>query len=294
MVKSMTGFGRATSEEGKDRIFSLEMKSVNHRYLDLNVRMPKSLISLEDKIRRIVNDRLNRGKVDIFINYKNYCHNDAIAKLNTALADSYVQCLEELQKRYDNVKNDITLSLIARYPDVITLEEKEENLEEIWKELEEVLQKSIDMMIDMRTVEGNKLSEDILIKCSLIENWVADIESKSYIIVENYRNKLHDRIEELLGNVEVDENRLAMEVALFADKSTIDEEITRLKSHIIQLKSTLLLDEPVGRKLDFIVQEINREANTIASKSTDIEITKLVINIKNIIEKIREQVQNIE
>lgn len=294
MVKSMTGFGRATSEEGKDRIFSLEMKSVNHRYLDLNVRMPKSLISLEDKIRRIVNDRLNRGKVDIFINYKNYCHNDAIAKLNTALADSYVQCLEELQKRYDNVKNDITLSLIARYPDVITLEEKEENLEEIWKELEEVLQKSIDMMIDMRTVEGNKLSEDILIKCGLVENWVADIEAKSYIIVENYRNKLHDRIEELLGNVEVDENRLAMEVALFADKSTIDEEITRLKSHIIQLKSTLSLDEPVGRKLDFIVQEMNREANTIASKSTDIEITKLVINIKNIIEKIREQVQNIE
>lgn len=294
MVKSMTGFGRATSEEGKDRIFSLEMKSVNHRYLDLNVRMPKSLISLEDKIRRIVNDRLNRGKVDIFINYKNYCHNDAIAKLNTTLADSYVQCLEELQKRYDNVKNDITLSLIARYPDVITLEEKEENLEEIWKELKEVLQKSIDMMIDMRTVEGNKLSEDILIKCGLVENWVADIEAKSYIIVENYRNKLHDRIEELLGNVEVDENRLAMEVALFADKSTIDEEITRLKSHIIQLKSTLSLDEPVGRKLDFIVQEMNREANTIASKSTDIEITKLVINIKNIIEKIREQVQNIE
>jgi uncharacterized protein (TIGR00255 family) len=294
MVKSMTGFGRATSEEGKDRIFSLEMKSVNHRYLDLNVRMPKSLISLEDKIRRIVNDRLNRGKVDIFINYKNYCNNDAIAKLNTTLADSYVQCLEELQKRYDNVKNDITLSLVARYPDVITLEEKEEDLDEIWKELEEVLQKSIDMMIDMRTVEGNKLSEDILIKCSLIEEWVADIEAKSYIIVENYKNKLHNRIEELLGNIEVDENRLAMEVALFADKSTIDEEITRLKSHIIQLKSTLSLDEPVGRKLDFIVQEMNREANTIASKSTDIEITKLVINIKNIIEKIREQVQNIE
>lgn len=294
MVKSMTGFGRATSEEGKDRIFSLEMKSVNHRYLDLNVRMPKSLISLEDKIRRIVNDRLNRGKVDIFINYKNYCNNDAIAKLNTTLADSYVQCLEELQKRYDNVKNDITLSLVARYPDVITLEEKEEDLDEIWKELEEVLQKSIDMMIDMRTVEGNKLSEDILIKCSLIEEWVADIEAKSYIIVENYKNKLHNRIEELLGNIEVDENRLAMEVALFADKSTIDEEITRLKSHIIQLKSTLSLDEPVGRKLDFIVQEMNREANTIASKSTDIEITKLVINMKNIIEKIREQVQNIE
>lgn len=294
MVKSMTGFGRATSEEGKDRVFSLEMKSVNHRYLDLNVRMPKSLISLEDKIRRIVNDRLNRGKVDIFINYKNYSHNDAIAKLNTALADSYVKCLEELQKRYDNLKNDTSLSLIARYPDVITLEEKEENLDEIWKEVEEVLQKSINMMIDMRTVEGNKLSEDILGKCNLIEKWVEDIESKSYIIVENYRNKLHDRIAELLGKVEVDENRLAMEVALFADKSTIDEEITRLKSHIIQLKSTLSLDEPIGRKLDFIVQEMNREANTIASKSTDIEITKIVINIKNMIEKIREQVQNIE
>lgn len=294
MVKSMTGFGRATSEEDKGRKFSLEIKSVNHRYLDINARMPKSLLSLEDKIRRTVNEKLNRGKVDIFINYKNYGQNSSEARLNTSLADSYVSCLAELSERYPNIKNDISLYLIARYPDVITIEEKEDDIDEIWIEIQQVLLKALGMMVDMRTVEGEKLAGDIIDKCLLIEKWVEEINSKSHIIVENYRMKLQDRIQDLLGNVEVDETRIAMEVAMFADKATIDEEITRLRSHIMQLKNTLCLEEPIGRKLDFIVQEINREANTIASKSTDIEITNLVINIKNMIEKIREQIQNIE
>ncbi|SHJ56018.1 TIGR00255 family protein [Clostridium cavendishii DSM 21758] len=294
MVRSMTGFGRATSEEGKERIISLEMKSVNHRYLDMNIRMPKSFIALEDKIRRVVNEKLNRGKVDIFINYKNYGHNQAEVKLNTMLADSYVKCLSELEERYSDIKNDISLSLISRYPEIITLEEKEDDLDEIWLEVKELLEKALIMMVDMRMVEGEKLSEDIAKKCILIEDWVNQIDSKSDVVVENYRVKLKDRVEELLGDLQVDEARIAMEVAVFADKATIDEEITRLRSHIIQLRNTLALNEPIGRKLDFIVQEINREANTIASKSTDIEITNLVINIKNMIEKIREQIQNIE
>ncbi|GIM27866.1 hypothetical protein CPJCM30710_05320 [Clostridium polyendosporum] len=293
MVKSMTGFGRATSEEGSNHIFSLEIKSVNHRYLDLNIRMPKSMISLEERIRKIVNERLNRGKVDIFINYKNYGQSDTIAKINTTLADSYVKCLEELQGRY-NLKDDFSVSLVARFPDVITLEEKEENLEELWGDIFPLLNKSLSTIIAMREVEGNKLAEDIISKCSEIEQWIKIIEEKSMSVVEAYRQKLQERIKDLLGNVEVDENRLATEIAIFADKATIDEEITRLYSHLKQMRDTLKLNEPVGRKLDFIVQEMNRETNTIASKSTDLQITNIVINIKNMIEKIREQIQNIE
>lgn len=293
MVKSMTGFGRATSEEGSNHIFSLEIKSVNHRYLDLNIRMPKSMISLEERIRKIVNERLNRGKVDIFVNYKNYGQSDTTAKVNTTLADNYVRCLEELQSRY-NLKDDLSVSLIARFPDVITLEEKEENLEELWGDILPLLNKALGTIIAMREVEGNKLAEDIISKCNEIEQWIKTIEEKSMLVVEAYRQKLQERIQDLLGNVEIDENRLATEVAIFADKATIDEEITRLYSHLKQMRDTLKLNEPIGRKLDFIVQEMNRETNTIASKSTDLKITNIVINIKNMIEKIREQIQNIE
>lgn len=294
MVKSMTGFGRATSEEGKNRIFSLEMKSVNHRYFDMNLRMPKSMISLEEKIRKTVASRLNRGKVDIFINYKTYGKSESIAKLNIDFAESYIKCLEELKSKFPVLKDDLTLSLVAKHQEVISIEEKEEKLDEIWMEIGGLLNKALDDMTKMREAEGQKLAEDMIVKCSKIQEWVSEIEKKSYVIVENYKNKLTERLNDLLGDVEVDESRVAMEIAIFADKATIDEEITRLNSHIVQFKDTLDLDEPIGRKLDFIVQEMNREANTIASKSTDLEITNLVINIKNHIEKIREQIQNIE
>ncbi|SHE88864.1 YicC/YloC family endoribonuclease [Clostridium fallax] len=294
MIKSMTGFGRATTEEGKDRIYTLEIKSVNHRYLDINVRMPKSMISLEEKIRKSVSEKLNRGKVDIFLNYKNYGQCNTVAKINTELADSYMECLKTLENRYKDIKNDVSVSLIARFQDVITTEEKEENLDTIWGEISPLLDKALHKIIEMRETEGEKLKEDILEKCSKIEVWVDEIDKKSPLVVEAYKTKLQERISDLLDNVEIDEQRIAMEVAIFADKAAIDEEVTRLKSHISQMRDTLSLEEPIGRKLDFLIQEMNRESNTIASKSTDLNITNLVINIKNIIEKIREQIQNIE
>ncbi|WP_066873225.1 YicC/YloC family endoribonuclease [Clostridium mediterraneense] len=294
MVKSMTGFGRAASEEGRDKVFSVEIKSVNHRYLDINTRMPKAMIPLEEKIRRKIKEYLNRGKVDLFINYKNYGKSDSVATLNLDFAKTYVEALKVLKNEFSDLKDDLSLSLVSRHPEVISIEEKEESLDEIWEEISNLLDISLKAMLEMREFEGDKLKEDIILKSNEIENLVSKIEEKSTLIVENYKSKLEERLTDILGKIEVDENRLAMEVAIFADKAAIDEEIIRLKSHIKHLRETLELSEPIGRKLDFIMQEMNREANTIASKSTDLDITNNVIDIKNTLEKIREQVQNIE
>ncbi|MGL5634876.1 MAG: YicC/YloC family endoribonuclease [Sarcina sp.] len=294
MVRSMTGFGRACTEEGKERSFSIEIKSVNHRYLDINIRMPKSMFSLEDKIRRCIKETLNRGKVDLFINYKNYAKTDSLAKVNLDFAKTYVSALENLKEAFPEIKNDISLSLISKHPDVIITEEKEENLDDIWSEIEPLLKKSINGLVEMRRFEGGKLKDDIINKTFEIESLVNSIAKKADVLVSNYKAKLEERLKEILKTVDIDENRIAMELAIFADKVAVDEEITRLNSHIIHLRETLSLSEPVGRKLDFIMQEMNREANTIASKSTDLNITNKVIDIKNILEKIREQVQNIE
>lgn len=294
MVKSMTGFGRASSKEGNERSFSLEIKSVNHRYIDINIRMPKAMISLEEKIRGKIKEELSRGKVDLFINYKNYGKGQSLVNLNMDFAKGYAKALMTLKEEFSDFKDDLSISLIARHPEVIQIEEQEESLDEIWEEIEVLLDESLKSMVHMREFEGKKLKEDIILKTENINNIVLAIEEKSFVIVENYKLKLEERLKELMDKVDVDENRLAMEVAIFADKAAIDEEITRLKSHINHLRNTLDLEEPIGRKLDFIMQEMNREANTIASKSTDLEITNLVIDIKNILEKIREQVQNIE
>ncbi|WP_234121097.1 YicC/YloC family endoribonuclease [Clostridium hydrogenum] len=293
MLKSMTGFGRAVYDTGK-RNFTIEIKSVNHRYLDLNVKLPRSLSSLEDKIRKEVQKKLSRGKVDIFLTQNIYNDDECEVRLNKALADSYYKCLNEVKSCYE-VKDDISVSLICKFPDVISIEQREENYDEIWSEIQNTLKEAIDMLVLMRKKEGAKLKEDIEKKCDIIYKNICYIEEKSPCVVEEYKLKLSERIKELLGeNNNVDESRIAMEVAIFADKSCIDEEIVRLKSHIVQLKETLAKDEPVGRKLDFIVQEMNREANTIASKSNDINIVQFVLDIKNDIEKIREQIQNIE
>lgn len=293
MVKSMTSFGRAASEEGSEHLFSIEMKSVNNRYLDISVRMPKFMMSLEEEIRKIINSRLNRGKVDVFINYKSYSKASGVAKLNMDLAKSYYNCLKELVEEL-NVKDDITASRLAKFPEVITLEEEEENLDLILKEITKLLNSSLDLMEDMRIKEGEKLKVDILDKLLQIENLVKNIEAFAEEVPVAYRKKLEERLVELAKGVEVDQERLALEVAILADKAAVDEEITRLHSHISQMRATLELNEPIGRKLDFIIQEMNREANTIASKSNDMNMTNTVINIKNLIEKIREQVQNIE
>ena len=293
MIKSMTSFGRAQGEEGKGYLFSIEMKSVNNRYLDLNIRMPKFMISLEEEIRKMINTRLNRGKVDVFINYKSYDKASAMPKLNLEVAKGYYNCLSELQKEF-NIENDITVSKLANFPEVLTLEEEEENLDEVLKEIKPLIETSLDKMLEMRIREGEKLKEDILVKLNDIEEKVKIIEGFAEDLPKTYKQRLEERLSELTKGLNVDEERIAVEVAIFADKVAVDEEVIRLKSHIGQMRKTLNLEEPVGRKLDFIVQEMNRETNTIGSKANDINITNTVIDIKNLIEKIREQVQNIE
>lgn len=293
MIRSMTSFGRSSSEEGKKRFFTVEMKSVNSRYLDANIRMPKSLISLEEEIRKMINNSLSRGKVDVFVNLKTYNEGNGVPKVDINLAQGYLQCLKEIEEKL-GVKNDISVMQIARLPEVITVVEEEDKTEEIWQEIRPLIEESLNMMISMREAEGNKLKEDILSKITTVEELVSKVEEFADDIPKAFKVKLEERLKELLGNVDIDENRVAMEVCMFADKSTVDEEIIRLRSHINQVRETLKLNEPVGRKLDFIVQEMNRETNTIGSKSSDIKMTNIVIDIKNILEKIREQVQNIE
>ena len=293
MIRSMTSFGRSSSEEGQRRVFTVEMKSVNSRYLDVNIRMPKTLISLEEEIRKMISNSLNRGKVDVFINLKNYNDGSGIPKVDINLAQGYLECLKEIEAKL-GVKNDISVMQIARFPEVITVLEEEDKIDEVWQELKPLINDSLDMMIRMREVEGDKLKEDILSKISIIEELVSKVEEFADTIPKNFKIKLEERVKELLGNVDIDESRIAMEVCMLADKATVDEEIIRLRSHINQVRETLNLKEPVGRKLDFIVQEMNRETNTIGSKSSDIQMTNIVIDIKNILEKIREQVQNIE
>lgn len=292
MIKSMTGFGRGSAEQD-GRSFTVEIKSVNHRYCDLNIKMPKSLLSLEDRIRKTIQEKVNRGKVDVFITQNNYEKQGAKAVLDEKLADSYVECLNRIKARYD-IKENISISLISKFPDVITLKQDEEDIENIWQILSLPLNEAVNLLVDMRGKEGLKLEKNILSKCDYIKSLLDKIEEKSPLVVKEYKEKLNERLRELLGEYQVDENRVAMEVALFADKSCIDEEIVRLNSHLVQLKETFCLNESVGRKLDFIVQEMNREVNTIGSKANNLEITNIALNIKNEIEKIREQIQNIE
>ncbi|WP_027623402.1 YicC/YloC family endoribonuclease [Clostridium lundense] len=292
MIKSMTGFGRATFEDSS-RSFIVEIKTVNHRYCDINIRMPKSLISFEDKIRATIQEKIARGKVDVFITLNTYDKKDVRTTLNESLAESYLSCLKGIKEKY-NVIDDISVSLIARFPEVISLQQQEEDGEELWNSLSIPLRESIELLFNMREREGLKLQENIIDKCNKIKCIVDKIEERAYLVPINYKEKMNARIKELLDDNQIDENRIAMEIAVFADKACIDEELVRLNSHLIQMNETLNLSEPVGRKLDFIVQEMNREVNTIASKANDLEITNLALNIKNEIEKIREQIQNVE
>ncbi|MBU5482719.1 YicC family protein [Clostridium sp. MSJ-11] len=292
MIKSMTGFGRATYDD-TIRSITVEIKSINHRYCDLNVKMPKSLISLEERIRSTVQEKIHRGKIDIFITLNTYDKRDLKPRLNKTLADNYYECLKEIKNSYE-VYNDISISLIARFPEVITLQYEEDDIEELWTCLSNPLKEALNLLIQMREREGAKLRDDIKDKCDRITATLDIIKEKSPMVPIMYKEKLTSRINELLEDGKIDESRIAMEVAIFADKACIDEEIVRLSSHLKQVKDTLNLKDPVGRKLDFIVQEMNREANTIASKANNLDISNLALEIKNDIEKIREQIQNIE
>ena len=219
--------------------------------------MPRNLISLESKFRETINSKISRGKVDVFVTQNSYENEDREIRFNEEIADSYFECLKTIKNRYE-VRDDISVSLIAKFPDVINMEKKEEDLEEIWKELQKPLVKAVEGLVEMREREGKKLYEDIIIKCNTIKELVDKLEERSPNIVKEHKEKLENRIDELLENSSIDENRLAAEVALFADKASIDEEIVRLNSHVVQLKETLEKNDPVGRKLDFIVQEMNR------------------------------------
>jgi uncharacterized protein (TIGR00255 family) len=248
---------------------------------------------LEENIRKIISQNLNRGKVDVFITQNSYAANNVVANFNAPLADSYLESLNEIKNRY-NVRDDISVSLIARFPDVINLNVHEDDLESLWNILMKPLNDALANLMQMRNKEGIKLKEDILARCSFVKELVDKVALISPSVVNEYKEKLQKRLKELIEDTYIDENRIAMEVAMFADKSNVDEEIVRLNSHLVQMTDTLLVEGPVGRKLDFIIQEMNREANTIGSKANNLEIVNTVLNIKNEIEKIREQVQNVE
>ena len=292
MIKSMTGFGRC--EVLKDsRKFTVELKSVNHRYLDVNIRMPKKLNFFETSIRTLLKSYADRGKVDIFITYEDLSQSQVSVKYNAALAAEYLKYLNQMAEEF-SLDNDVRVSTLSRYPEVFTMEECSEDEDELWNGLKEALEGAFSQFVEMRTKEGERLKEDILLKFDLLSEQIRFIEERSPQIIAEYRTKLEEKMRELLEDTQIDDNRIAAEVILFADKICTDEEVVRLKSHIQHMKETLEESNGIGRKLDFIAQEMNREANTILSKANDLDISNRAISLKTEIEKIREQIQNIE
>ena len=292
MIKSMTGFGRCGIQKGS-RKYTVELKSVNHRYLDVNIRMPKKLNFFETAIRTLLKTYANRGKVDIFITYEDLSQSQVSVKYNAALAAEYLKYLKQMEKEF-GLENDVRVSTLSRYPEVFTMEEQSEDEEELWNELKEALEGAFFQFVETRKAEGGNLKKDILSKLAFLEEQIAFIEERSPQIIAEYRAKLEDKVKELLADTQIEEGRIAAEVILFADKICTDEEVVRLKSHISHMRNTLEEKDEIGRKLDFIAQEMNREANTILSKANDIEVSDRAISLKTEIEKIREQIQNIE
>ena len=294
MIKSMTGFGRSEYSDGKRNI-TVEIKSVNHRYSDISVKMPRRYGFAEDKVKNIVNSRLRRGNIDVSIMVENITENDINIKLNEPIARQYYENLKTLQSTFE-LCGDISLRLLATMPDVMKAIPDVDDEEEITGAILIPVEEAAANLENMRTIEGEKLAEDLLIKGENIKTLLDKIAERAPLVVVDYTAKLRERIAELLaGSAVVPEDRILTEAAIFADKCAIDEEITRLNSHLLQLKKIIGSDnEAEGKKLDFLVQEMNREANTIGSKANDITITNYMLEIKSEIEKIREQVQNIE
>ncbi|CEQ18448.1 YicC/YloC family endoribonuclease [Paraclostridium sordellii] len=293
MAISMTGFGRGEYKNDNYH-FIVECRTINHKYVDINVRLPRKISFLEDKIRNIVKDYVKRGRVDLYIKLDLIGSEDVNLKFDEKLASQYVNILNNIKSTFD-LNDDITVMNIAKFPDIIKCEEKEEDADLLWEMLKLALEESLKNLKEMRCEEGIKLSNDIDTRCDLLKDYIEDIEKYSYNVVNEYKEKLNSRIAEILENPSlIDENRLAQEVAIYADKCSITEEIVRFKSHITQLKKAIHKDESIGRKIDFLIQEMNRETNTIGSKSSDLNVTNLVVEIKSELEKIREQIQNIE
>lgn len=293
MAISMTGFGRGEYKDDNYQ-FLVECKTINHKYADINIRLPRKLSFLEDKARILVKDYIKRGRVDLYIKLDLVGSEDVNLKFDEKLASEYVNILNNIKDTF-NLQDDITVMNIAKFPDIIKSEEKEEDEDLLWLMLRDALNDCLVKLKDMRVEEGLKLANDIDMRCDLLKDYIEQIENYSYNVVNEYKEKLNGRIADILENPSlVDENRLAQEVAIYADKCSITEEIVRFKSHIIQLKKAIHKDESIGRKIDFLIQEMNRETNTIGSKSSDLNITNLVVEVKSELEKIREQIQNIE
>lgn len=292
MIKSMTGFGRCEVAENNRR-FTVEIKAVNHRYLDVNIKMPKALGFFEAAIRGELKNYISRGKVDIFITYEDFSEKTSAVRYNRELAQEYLGYLRQMTEEF-GLEDDIRVSTLSRYPDVFTMEDTGVDEEELWKELQKAIAGAAEMFVEARTAEGENLRRDLLEKLDGMEKLTAFIAERSPKIIAEYQERLRNKVKELLQETPVDEGRLLTEVTIFADKVCVDEELVRLKSHIETTKKTLLEGGSIGRKLDFIAQEMNREANTILSKSNDLEISNCGVELKTEIEKVREQIQNIE
>lgn len=292
MVKSMTGFGRAVKElDGY--VITVELKSVNHRYFEFSSRCPRQYGFIDEKIKSFVNSRVERGKVDCYVGIEALNTESADVVVNHTLASAYVKALKEIAQSYDQ-KEDFGASTISRFSDVLVVKKAEEDEEKIWTLVKEVTSEAVEKFIEMRQTEGKRMYDDVYSRSSFILDCVSYIEERSPETVKEYNDKLVQRVHDLIGDVSLDESRVIQEVAIFADKVAVAEETVRLRSHIEQLREFLDSDTAIGRKMDFLVQEINRETNTIGSKCNDVDIARRVVDMKAEIEKIREQIQNIE
>lgn len=292
MIKSMTGYGREQRLVGSREIL-VEIRSVNHRYYEFNSRIPRAYGYLDEKLKSFLNGKISRGKVEVCVSIFNVEGTDACIEVNQSIAEGYINALKKANKSL-MLNDDLSLSHIMRLPDVFTVNKMTEDEDEIWEAVKEVADSALEKFVSMRIVEGEKLKQDICSRLDYIEEIVEKIEVRSPEVNENYRRRLYNRLSEILEDKNIDESRILTETAIFADKTAVDEETVRLRSHIAQFRKLVDSDEPVGKKLDFIVQEMNREANTTGSKCQDLAITNMVVDLKAEIEKIREQIQNIE
>lgn len=292
MIKSMTGFGRS-KYENENREYQIEIKSVNNRYNDINIKMSRSISYLEEKVKKVITNSISRGKIDVYISFLNNSDKGKKIKINKELAKAYIEELKTLSKE-TNINDNINVMEIAKFPDILNIRNDEEDEEVIWNELLICLKEAIKSLIEMRANEGKNIKEDLETRIKELSKKIEEIYDKSTGLVQEYIVKLETRIKELLKTDIVDEARLAQEVVIYSDKCSIEEEITRFKSHIIQFLELLKEENPVGKKLDFLIQEMNREINTIGSKANNTEITNSVVDVKTELENVREQIQNIE
>ncbi len=291
-MQSMTGYGKAEYAENGITL-TVEIKTVNNRFLDLIPKYPRAFVSLDDTIRKVVQSKIKRGRAELFVTYSDMSSGSKKLVINEGLCEAYVQAAKTLSEKY-GIENDFTVVSLLKTSDCVAEEIGDDNSEKVGEILVETLNEALDELVKMRKIEGDKLKNDILTRDDEVERLVGEIEKRAPKIKEEYESKIRERMTEILGSVDYDRGRLLQEVALFADRTNIDEELTRLKSHIAQLRNICKEEIDAGKKLDFLMQEFNREANTVCSKSNDVEITKYALALKNEIEKIREQVQNIE